>query len=90
MIDENENITNITYDGLGQVIDVTTPEGGRVELLYDAIGNEIKRKDELGYVTTSEYTNGNYLTKTISPKGAETKTEYDLEGNVIKITDPLR
>jgi YD repeat-containing protein len=52
--DANENDTSYTYDDLGRLISITSPDTGSTTYTYDSAGNIVSKKD--ANVNTVTYT----------------------------------
>ncbi len=92
--------TTFTYDPahLGDLVQVTDPNGQIWKYAYDAYGNKAKSIDPLGNTTTYSYDIVGRMTSSVSPLGNVTggnpsqyTTSYtnDAFGDALTITDPL-
>ena len=84
------NISNITYDDKGNVLQVDVTGDGQTlstKYEYNSMNDVTKVTDPMGYVTTYTYTNGN-LTKVQSPiSGVYTSIARNSNGTPSKVTD---
>lgn len=89
--DANANTTNYTYDGNGNVTQISrTLSSGTQSYGFslNSFGEVLTATDPLGKVTTNTYdTNGNLLT-TKTPLGNTTTLTYDTKGELLTIKDP--
>lgn len=79
-------VTLYEYDGNGNIIKVTSPEGYITNLEYDLADRLVKIIEE-DRVTTFEYDASGNLTKEIDCNGNSQKYEYDSLNRQIKVTD---
>lgn len=78
-----------TYDGSGNRISGTDPNGHTWNATYDAHGNMLTYSDPLGRTTTSTYdTLNDPLTRT-DPLGVTTTYTYTARGDLAKVSRPL-
>ena len=75
--DANGNMTQTTYDGSGNAIEVVDPMGRRTTYLYNPFNEVLQETDPLGYVTSYTYdSHGNELS-TSDPLGDVTSYAYN-------------
>ena len=84
------------FDGLGRIVQETSPDGGVTSYDYDGVGNVIAITDMLGRRTEFRYDLLNRLTETILPDltveiddNPRITLAYDAMGQVISETDEL-
>ena len=78
-----EGVERYTYDTVGQLTDVTYPDGTEEHFRYDAVGNRVTANGD-----TYEVNNLNQYTSVGSaPRADRTSFEYDLDGNMTKRID---
>lgn len=92
-----EGVERYTYDTVGQLTDVTYPDGTEEHFRYDAVGNRLTANGDI-----YEVNNLNQYTSVRSARGADptpdtlvgsapradrTSFEYDLDGNLTKRID---
>lgn len=89
--DSTTRVTELSYDGLGQVTEVVTPEGRRNLFAYDERG--MLYRATFGYGTAEEATwqiaydrNGNVKSQT-DPEGRKTTWAYDDHDRLDTVTD---
>lgn len=82
-----EAVTVMEYDGFGNMVAVTDPEGNTTRFTHDIQGNVITRKDAKEKEWTYEYTLAGRLKSAEDPLFNETRMEYDRVGNKVKDID---
>jgi RHS repeat-associated protein len=87
--DPNGNRTTISYDALGNPIQITDALSQTTTLAYDSRGLLTAVTDALSQVTTFTYDARGNLTSTTDPLGHVTTLSYDAAGNVLSSTDAL-
>lgn len=83
--------TTITYDALGNVIEVSESSGPTTTYAYDALNRVIQETETTGGATdttTYAYDAAGDLISVTDPEGDMTKFTYDSYGDVISMTDP--
>ena len=60
--DANGNVTSVTYNDAGQIMEEAHADGGEKHFVYDAFGNQVLVTDELGFRTRNTYDRVNCLT----------------------------
>ena len=88
-IDPMNHINHYTIDSMGQLINITNPEGYQTKYRYtfNQNGQEIKVTNALNQVTTYQFDNASQLIKIISPTGLETRKIYNIDGELIQDID---
>ncbi len=86
---DNEYITNYTYDSNGNMLTKTDPDGDVTTYTYDAKSNVTSIINALGQKTIYTYNNFSEVTSMIDPLGNNTTYTYDANGNLLSTTDPL-
>ena len=97
--DELGHTTTYTYDGNGNVLSISQPDGNgntaTTTYTYNGFNEVLTVTDPLGNVTTNAYDSHGNLTSVTSPKpnsttaASVTQFAYDSKGQLIQITDPL-
>ncbi|BDF71890.1 hypothetical protein CE91St40_28710 [Oscillospiraceae bacterium] len=89
--DHKGNVTEYTYDEVGNQTSVKYPDGGVVQNTYDEVYNLTKVKDPDQGVYTYIYDAANRAVEQIYPNGWIEENTYDPEGNLLKVmdTDPF-
>ena len=97
--DANGNVTQYTYDGIGNVLTRSNVVNGNTltwTYTYNSFGEVLTAQGPMGFVTTNTYDgNGNLLTTTTpSPDGGTTPGSvttftYNSLGELLTIKDPL-
>ncbi|MDD4151812.1 MAG: DUF6531 domain-containing protein, partial [Candidatus Gracilibacteria bacterium] len=96
--DELGNITNLTYDLSGNVIEIEVlSNNGKLlskqEKDYDLFGNTIKKiiynLEQNSQITTNYKYEKGLLTETVDSKGNKTEIKYDVFGRTLEIKDVL-
>jgi len=83
-----EALTQLSYDGPGNLISITDPEGGITSFTsHDAMGNVLTKIDARGKQWDYEYDAAGQLKKIIDPLGNATVLFYDEMGKKIKEVD---
>jgi RHS repeat-associated protein len=81
--------TTTTYDANNNVSSITDAEGNVTEfLIYDNMGNLLRKKDPRGKVWLYGYDNKGRLITTTDPLGNITSYEYNGEGKRVALVDP--
>ena len=85
--DHKGNVTEYTYDEVGNQVTVKYPDGGIVSNFYDAVNNltSVIDPDKGTYAYT--YDDANRPVKLHYPNGWVEEYTYDAEGNLIKTVD---
>jgi RHS repeat-associated protein len=86
--DKNGNVTQLEYDGRGNLIRTSTPDGATRRYHYDAHDNLVAEIDALGRQTTYQYDSRQHLIKTVTPTGRDFLFEYDTAGQLVRMVDP--
>lgn len=87
LIDGNNNVNQLEYDVLDNLVKVTDPNMNSALYTYDNLGNVISSTDRNGNTITYNYNSDGRL---IDFTQNETSTTYDYAGeNIIAITNPL-
>lgn len=73
---------------MGQLSNVTLPDGGIISYSYDDIGRMIAYNDR-GAVTSYTYDDLGHLISTSDPLGNITQTTYDALGNLLQLVNAL-
>jgi len=81
-------ITNYSYDSLGQLTSVTDPLGHTTSFTYDNRGNVAVITDALGHQTNLEYDLVGNITAKTDPLGRRSSYTYDNRNRVLSVTDP--
>lgn len=94
--------THTSYDGWGNPIDITDPNGGIFRMQYDALSRfKLSETNALGQQTRFELIGINttlpidgaahfgHLTRSIDPNGAATQMAYDEAGRMVDLIRPL-
>lgn len=81
-------ITNYSYDPLGNIISVILPEGGVWRYDYDENSNLLKATDPNNLTTQYVYNDLNQLINVEDPQGNIQGFAYDARGNLANIIDP--
>jgi len=82
-------VTEMTYDGYGNLLTVKNAAGNTSSFTYDTYGNKLIATDALGNTITLTY---DILGRVLTGKNAKANIatyEYDSVSNVLKITNPL-
>ncbi len=81
--------TTNTYDPLGNVINVTAPQGRTTSNQYDANNNKLATTDSNGHTTSYQYDALNRVSQVTYPTSPATTMTYtyDFRNNVIGTTD---
>ncbi|MFZ2029934.1 MAG: LysM peptidoglycan-binding domain-containing protein [Vitreimonas sp.] len=79
--------TNYAYDGLGNVVSITDPNGAVTNFAYDKLGRILTRTDALGGVTTYQYDAFGNVIKTIDPRSNASTIAYDKANRIIEMVD---
>ena len=96
-IDERGNITTLSYDQFGRLVQTTLPDpnisdslpGPTTKYFYDAAGNQFAIIDARGFTTGVEYDVFNRPSATTDPLGNRSRTVYDAAGQLIATVDAL-
>lgn len=78
-----------TYDGAGNRISGTDPNGHTWNATYDAFGNQLTHSDALGRTTTSTYDALNDVLTRTDPLGVTTTYTYTSQGDLAQVSRPL-
>ena len=81
-------ITSRVYDGSGNMVSETDPEGNTTQFTYDIMGNVLTRRDARNKVWTYGYDGMGRLISATNPLNHNVFYEYDGVGNKKKETDP--
>ncbi len=81
-IDARGNKTDYTYDLLGNVTQISYPDGSEVKREYDVLGNMISELDPNGYRTTKKYNFRGQPTCIYHPDGFEEHFSYHPDGTL--------
>ncbi|WP_214659220.1 RHS repeat-associated core domain-containing protein [Candidatus Formimonas warabiya] len=90
--DENDDLTEFTYDPLGQLTEVIYPDGTSAQYTYDPVGNRLTTSgnapDILETVSGAVYLNYDYEDRLIlfQDQNKTINYTYDGDGNLIKKT----
>lgn len=88
--DENDDLTEFTYDPLGQLTEVIYPDGTSAQYTYDPVGNRLTTSgnapDILETVSGAVYLNYDYEDRLIlfQDQNKTINYTYDGDGNLIK------
>ena len=85
--DHKGNVTEYTYDEVGNQTSITYPDGGKVQNSYDAVYNLTGVKDPDNGNYTYVYDASNRATKLTYPNGWVEEYTYDAESNLLKVVD---
>lgn len=83
----NETATEYAYDGFGEVIAVTDPNGKVTTNAYDRRGQLVTQTDAIGGVTNFQYDAFGSAVKVIDPRGNASYNYYDRRGLRIATRD---
>ncbi|WP_203823627.1 LamG-like jellyroll fold domain-containing protein [Actinoplanes palleronii] len=96
--DPNGKIVTNRYDGLGQMVEQTSPgyvapTGGapiyaKTAVRYNSVGQVVSSTDPLGAVTDYTYDQLGRTTKVVTPDKGVTRYTYDDNGELLAHTDP--
>jgi len=82
-------ITKVKYDAIGNILEVTDPNGNTTAYEYDEMNRPTSETDALGNTSSWTYDPlGSILTET-DPRGFTTDYEYDGLNRLVQTTDPL-
>jgi len=84
------SITQLIYDAVGNLTQVTDPNGNISQHQSDALDRVIRTVDAIGGMTEQEFDGGGNLAGVVTPNSAETRFEIDDLGNVLKEVSPDR
>jgi len=88
IFDGRGNITTMSYDIKGNVLQVNKPENAVHKFLYNSFNDVTQYTDPRNKITTYGYNGTGNLTSVINPRGS-TNISYNLNGTINTITDPL-
>ncbi|MFT3791350.1 MAG: PASTA domain-containing protein [Rudaea sp.] len=88
LTDANGNVTQMSYDGNGKLVQTTLPDGHTVQQTFDAVGRRTSTTNEEGQVTNYSYDGLGRLVAVSGLNGSEQYT-YDEAGNLLTQTDAL-
>ncbi|MDQ0124549.1 RHS repeat-associated protein [Pseudomonas lini] len=90
--DENGRLLSIRYpdnsqhvfvwNGPGQLVEETLPDGGQRRFSYDALGRQISRRNEHGAITRYRWDAFSRLIQTTLPNGASRTFSYNADGKI--------
>jgi RHS repeat-associated protein len=86
--DKNGLVTQLEYDGRGNMIRSTLPNGAVNQYRYDENDNLVLETDALGRQTTYQYDSRQHLIKTVTPANRSFGFEYDGSGQLVRMVDP--
>lgn len=84
------SVTQLVHDAVGNLTQVTDPNGNVTQRQPDALDRVIHTIDAIGGMTEQEFDGGGNLAGVVTPNSAETRFEVDDLGNVLKETSPDR
>ncbi|HEY0148093.1 MAG TPA: LysM peptidoglycan-binding domain-containing protein [Allosphingosinicella sp.] len=82
-----QSVTRFGYDGFGNVVRVTDPNGNVTTRSFDKLGRMIAETDAENGTVTIEYNAFGEAVRSTNPRGASATTEYDKLGRVIAQTN---
>lgn len=88
IFDGRGNITTMSYDIQGNVLQVNKPENAVHKFFYNSFNDVTQYTDPRNKITTYGYNGTGNLTSVINPRGS-TNISYNLNGTINTITDPL-
>ena len=80
-------ITDIYYDGLGNVVESKDAEANSTQFTYDKNGNVLTQTDAEGGVTSFEYDAFGNVVKVTDPRGNSSYNYYDQMGRINRQVD---
>ncbi len=80
--------TTFQYDGVGQLVEIDDPRGGRTTFSYTPQGLVSSLRDAVGAVTSYEYDARGRRTAVVDALGGRTMFTYDAMGRVTRATAP--
>ena len=86
--DKNGNVTQLEYDGRGNLIRSTLPNGAINQYRYDENDNLVAETDALGRQTTYQYDNRQHYIKMVTHAGRSFGFDYDSTGQLVRMVDP--
>ena len=89
VVDENGHRTEMTWDQLNRVLDITNALRDTVTLAYDENGNVTSTRDLNGNTTRTLYDEMDRPIAMIDAVGEQLQMEYDEHGNLSRTTDRL-
>ncbi|MDH5328175.1 MAG: putative Ig domain-containing protein [Gammaproteobacteria bacterium] len=83
--DAKGQLTNVTYDKLGRVIQITEPGNITRITSYDAFGRVLTQQNALQNMTQYSYNDTENSFSVVTPEGIETKTTLNAHGQTFQI-----
>jgi RHS repeat-associated protein len=77
----------LEYDGSGNLLSITEPEGAVTRFTHDSIGNVLTRTDPGGKVFAFTYDDAGRMTSAVDPLGHKTELFHDAVGNRTRVID---
>lgn len=87
VIDGNENRTEYVYDALGNMVELTRPDGTSLAITYDDGSNPVTITDPNGNDWNQQWNDRHRLLEQVSPESGSTRYEYDASGQLKTVTD---
>lgn len=81
--------TTMTYDGIGNLLVVTDPNGNTVTATYDRAGRRLTETDGAGLVTSYAYNAFDQVVAVTDPRGKVDYHYYDLTGRLTTTRDAI-
>jgi RHS repeat-associated protein len=90
------NVTNYTYNALGEPLTIENPDGGTTTYTYDALGDPLTVENPDGVTTTNTYNAGGNILTSSTPLTGDTGSSgtaittyiYDNLGDPLKVENP--